>query len=106
MSRTRTWGWALLVAIAVAMSTIPHALAQTSAPPTGAAQGAPAQGAPAQGAAAPSGFGQEISPTGQYQGGVPIGTWMLYPELFVGAVWDSNSNQASSNQATQTATGS
>ena len=89
------------MAIAVAMSTIPHALAQTSAAPTSAAQGAAAQGA-----AAPSGYGQEISPTGQYEGGVPLGTWMLYPELFVGAVWDSNSNQASSNQPTQTATGS
>ena len=90
-----------LVAIAVAMSAIPHALAQTSGAPTSAAQGAAAQGA-----AAPSGNGQEISPTGQYEGGVPLGTWMLYPELFVGAVWDSNSNQASSNQPTQTATGS
>jgi hypothetical protein len=82
------------VAIAVAMSTIPHALAQTSTPPT------------AQGAAAPSGYGQEISPTGQYEGGLQVGAWTLFPELFVGAVWDSNSNQASSNQPTQTATGS
>jgi hypothetical protein len=57
-----------------------------------------------QGIAPPG--GPEISPTGEYQGGLPIGTWMLYPELFVGAVWDSNSNQASSNQAAQTATGS
>ena len=89
------------MAIAVAMSTIPHALAQTSAAPTSAAQGAAAQGA-----AAPSGYGQEITPTGEYQAGLPLGAWMLYPELFVGAVWDSNANQASSNQAAQTATGS
>jgi hypothetical protein len=89
------------VAIAVAVSTVPHALAQTSAAPTGAAQGTAAQGA-----AAPSGTGQEISPTGEYENGVQLGAWMLYPELFVGAVWDSNSNQASSNQAAQTATGS
>ena len=75
------------MAIAVAMSTIPHALAQTGAAPANAAQGAAAQGA-----AAPSGFGQEIAPTGEYQAGVPLGAWMLYPELFVGAVWDSNSN--------------
>jgi hypothetical protein len=101
VSRTRAWGCSLLVAIPLAMSTIPDALAQTSAPPTGTSQGAAAQGAPA-----PGGFGQEISPTGEYQAGVPIGTWMLYPELFVGAVWDSNSNQASSNSAAQTATGS
>src|SRR6516162_5304228 len=81
------------------MGTIPHAFAQSSAAPASPA-------APAQGAAAPSGYGQEIGPTGQYQAGVPIGAWMLYPELFVGAVWDSNSNQASSNQRAQTATGS
>ena len=101
MSKTRLRGGTLLVAIVVAMSTIPHALAQTSAAPSGTAQGAPAQGA-----AAPSGYGPEISPTGEYQAGLPLGTWMLYPELFVGAVWDSNANQASSNQAAQTATGS
>jgi len=101
VSKTRLRGGTLLVAIVVAMSTIPHALAQTSAAPSGTAQGAPAQGA-----AAPSGYGPEISPTGEYQAGLPLGTWMLYPELFVGAVWDSNANQASSNQAAQTATGS
>ena len=89
------------MAIAVAMSAIPHALAQTSAAPTSAAQGAAAQGA-----AAPSGYGQEITPTGEYQAGLPLGAWMLYPELFVGAVWDSNSNQASSNSTAQSATGS
>jgi hypothetical protein len=86
------------VAIALAIGTIPHAFAQSSA--------APASPAPAQGVAAPSGYGQEIAPTGEYQAGLPVGAWMLYPELFVGAVWDSNSNQASSNQAAQTATGS
>jgi hypothetical protein len=89
-------------------STIPHARAQTSAAPT-SAQGAPGVAAPtgaAPDAGPPSGFGQEIAPTGEYQAGLAIGSWMLYPELFVGAVWDSNSNQASSNQATQTITGS
>ena len=79
------------------MSTIPHALAQNAAPPSGA------QGAVAPVAVPSSG---EIAPTGEYQGGLPLGAWMLYPELFVGAVWDSNSNQASSNQPAQTATGS
>src|SRR5262249_28470452 len=61
----------------------------------------------AQGAAAPTGAAQDAgAPQGEYQPGVQLGAWMLYPELFVGAVWDSNSNQASSNQAAQTATGS
>src|SRR6516162_2508196 len=81
------------------MGTIPHAFAQSSAAPASPA-------APAQGAAAPSGYGQEIAPTGEDQGGLHVGAWTLYPELFVGAVWDSNSNQASSNQAAQTITGS
>jgi hypothetical protein len=84
------------MAMAVAMSAISPALAQSAAP-------SGAQGAVAPVAVPSSG---EISPTGEYQGGLPLGTWMLYPELFVGAVWDSNSNQASSNQAAQTATGS
>jgi hypothetical protein len=88
------------------VSIVPHALAQTSAAPANAAQGATAPTGAAQDAGAPSGFGQEIAPTGEYQAGVQLGKWMLYPELFVGAVWDSNSNQASSNQAAQTITGS
>jgi hypothetical protein len=74
------------------------------------AQQNPSSGSQGQTSSASQGVaplgGPEISPTGEYQGGLPIGTWMLYPELFVGAVWDSNSNQASSNQAAQTATGS
>ncbi len=36
---------------------------------------------------------QEIAPTGQYQEGVAVGGWLLYPRLFVGAVWDSNPTQ-------------
>jgi hypothetical protein len=88
----------------MATSTIPHARAQTSAAPAGAPQGA--QGAVAQPAPAPSGYGPEINPTGEYQAGLPLGAWMLFPEVFVGAVWDSNSNQASSNQAAQSLTGS
>jgi hypothetical protein len=72
------WGMrtttSFVLAIALAMSTIPHALAQTSAPPSGAAaQGAAAQGAATQGAAAPGGYGQEISPTVEYKEGLPVG---------------------------------
>jgi len=108
VSRTRLCGKALLVAIAVAVSTVPHALAQTSTVPANAAQGAAAPTGAAQGAVAPVAMPSsgEIAPTGEYQGGLQLGSWMLYPELFVGAVWDSNSNQASSNQPAQTATGS
>lgn len=85
------------MAVAVAMSAIPRAIAQTAAPPSGA------QGAVAPVAVPSSG---EIAPTGEYQEGLPVGVWTLFPSLFVGAVWDSNTNQASSNPTAQTITGS
>ena len=50
--------------------------------------------------------GQEIGPTGEYQEGLPVGAWTLFPSLFVGAVWDSNSNQAPSNSSAQSTSGS
>ena len=39
----------------------------------------------------------EISPTGAYQAGVPVGAWMLYPSLFVGATYNNNINQAATD---------
>src|SRR5262245_23440773 len=43
---------------------------------------------------APGAFAQEISPTGgQAGGGLAIGSWLAYPKIFVGAVWDSNPTQ-------------
>ena len=42
---------------------------------------------------APPAFAQEVSPTGQYKEGLAIGSWLVYPKIFVGAVWDSNANQ-------------
>src|SRR5262249_33838445 len=90
-------GWGFLVAMAVAMSTIPHTVDDRAAPPSGA------QGAVAPVALPSSG---EIAPTGGEYTGLPVGAWTLFPSLFVGAVWDSNNNQASSNQGTQRATGS
>src|SRR5262249_9044321 len=97
VSRTRLWGWSFLVAIAMAMSIVPHAIAQSVAPPSGAQASVAPVGVPSSG---------EIVPTGEYQAGLPVGVWMLYPELFVGAVWDSNSNQATSNSTAQALTGS
>src|SRR5262249_34855464 len=90
-------GWSFLVAIAMAMSIVPHAIAQSVAPPSGAQASVAPVGVPSSG---------EIVPTGEYQAGLPVGVWMLYPELFVGAVWDSNSNQATSNSTAQALTGS
>ena len=46
--------------------------------------------------AVPRSLAQEIAPTGQYTPGLPVGGWMLYPSIFVGANYDSNFNQSAS----------
>src|SRR5262245_35272069 len=46
--------------------------------------------------AAPRSSAQEISPAGQYQEGLPLGPWMVYPSVFVGGEYDTNFNQAPS----------
>src|SRR5262249_62631 len=39
-------------------------------------------------------FAQEVSPSGQYrEQGLPVLGWLLYPSIFVGATYDTNSNQ-------------
>ena len=38
--------------------------------------------------------GGEISPEGQYKEGLAVGPWMYYPSIFVGGIYNSNSNQA------------
>jgi hypothetical protein len=86
--------------MALIMGTAAPSFAQTAT--SSAGQGTATAGSP--GTAAPG--GQEISPTGEYQEGLALGSWMVYPSLFAGAVWDSNSNQAPSNGAAQAATGS
>ena len=99
--RTRLSGWLIAVSMALIMGTVAPSFAQqnTSSGSQGQTTSSGSQGN------APPG-GPEISPTGEYQEGLPVGPWTLFPSLFVGAVWDSNSNQASSNQAAQTASGS
>jgi len=42
---------------------------------------------------APRSFAQEIAPTGQYQEGLVLGAWTLYPKIYVGGVWDDNVHQ-------------
>src|SRR5262249_8875623 len=41
----------------------------------------------------PRSLAQEIAPTGQYQEGLALGAWMLYPKIYVGGVWDDNVHQ-------------
>jgi hypothetical protein len=98
--RAKSSGWLIAGSMALIMGAVSPSFAQSSGSQGNAPTGA------TQGAAAPSGFGPELAPTGEYKEGLPIGPWTLFPSLFVGAVWDSNSNQASSNSAAQTATGS
>jgi hypothetical protein len=47
-------------------------------------------------AVAPRSFAQEIAPVGEYTPGLPVGAWMLYPSLFVGATYDTNFKQTPS----------
>jgi hypothetical protein len=37
--------------------------------------------------------GPEISPTGEYKEGLALGGWILSPEIFLGAVYNTNTNQ-------------
>jgi hypothetical protein len=61
--RTKLVGWSALVAVALAIGVVPCSLAQ------------------------------EIAPTGEYQEGLTLGSWMLYPKVFLGAVYDDNFSQ-------------
>src|SRR6516164_5141941 len=46
-------------------------------------------------------FADEIAPTGEYKEGLALGSWMLYPSLFLGAVYDSNLAQAPQGTPTE-----
>ena len=46
--------------------------------------------------AVPYSYAQEIAPTGEYKPGLPVGAWMLYPSIFVGATYDTNFDQTAS----------
>ena len=61
--RAELFGWATIVSMALLVGIVPRSLAQ------------------------------EIAPTGQYQEGLMLGAWTLYPKIYVGAVWDDNVHQ-------------
>src|SRR5947209_13156393 len=67
--RAELFGWATIVSMVLLVGIVPRSLAQ------------------------------EIAPTGQYQEGLMLGAWTLYPKAYVGAVWDSNINQQPSGTA-------
>src|SRR5512139_2849743 len=41
---------------------------------------------------------QEIAPTGEYKEGLAVGGWMLYPGVFLGGVYDTNTHQSADEE--------
>src|SRR5665811_629896 len=39
-------------------------------------------------------FAQETAPTGEYKEGLSVGGWRILPSVFVGGVYDSNTDQS------------
>ena len=93
----RTKASGLLIAVSAVsmgliMATVSPSFAQdnTSSGATSGGQGAVASGGNAFG-------GQEISPVGEYKEGLALGGWMFTPEIFLGAVYNTNANQLATN---------
>src|SRR5258708_4558498 len=87
---TGSLGWALVVSSALIIGTVPCAFAQEDTP-AGAEANTSVPGAQAN---APVPGAQEIAPTGDYKEGVAAAGWMLFPSVFVGAVYDDNLAQS------------
>jgi hypothetical protein len=88
--RTKSSRWLVLVSMALIMGTVSPCFAQYASSGSQGSQGN-------QGNAASS--GPEISPTGEYQEGLALGGWMFSPEIFLGAVYNSNTNQLANGAA-------
>ena len=56
-------------------------------------------------AGTPHSFADEIAPTGEYKEGLPLGGWMLFPSVFLGAVYNYNLAQAPQGTPTENAFG-
>jgi len=89
--RTKPSGWLVAVSMALIMGTVSPSFAQDA---SSGSQGSTASAS--QGSASPG--GPEISPTGEYKEGLALGGWMLAPEIFLGAVWNSNANQLANGE--------
>jgi Putative beta-barrel porin 2 len=79
--------------MALAMGTVSPSFAQyaSSGSQGGAASGS--QGGAPSGSQGVASGGQEISPVGEYKEGLALGGWIFSPEIFLGAVYNTNANQ-------------
>ena len=93
--RATSSGGGIFVSMVLIMGTLSPSFAQDAAP--GSQGGAPASSQGGPPASSASYGGQEISPVGEYQEGLALGGWMLFPQIFLGGVYNSNPNQLASN---------
>ena len=77
--------------MALTMGAVSPSFAQYAG--SGGQGGAPAGGQGAAPAGGGSYGGGEISPAGEYQQGLAVGGWIFAPEIFLGAVYNSNADQ-------------
>jgi Putative beta-barrel porin 2 len=94
--RATSSGWGVFVSMILIMGTLSPSFAQYAAPGSQATSGS--QGSAASGSQGTSSAGPEVSPTGEYKEGLALGGWMLAPEIFLGAVWNSNANQLANGE--------
>src|SRR6516165_2703540 len=93
--RTNSSGRLIAVSMILILGTVSPSFAQDAAP---GSQGSGGQGSAAPGSQGTPSAGSEISPTGEYKEGLALGGWMLAPEIFLGAVWNSNANQLANGE--------
>jgi hypothetical protein len=93
--RTKSSGWLIALSMAMVVGGVFPALAQVSA---SSGSATPAITSSGGGNLNVVSGGQEISPVGQYQEGVAVGGWMLFPEIFVGGTYNTNRDQLSTGE--------
>ena len=74
--RKESYAGVLIVSMTLTMGAVPRSYAQQNAP-----------------ASSP----QEVAPAGEYTDGLALGSWKVFPSLFVGAVYNTNFNQGATN---------
>ena len=76
-TRLASFAWGVLVSVVLTVGAVPGAFAADVAPP--AAESPTVESTPVQ--------------SGPFRPGFPIDGWMIYPSIFVGAVFDDNARQ-------------